>query len=214
MAIPDRLEHVREIRHEVPNWQLDETLQAQIDEFVPEFDEHPARAWLFTKKHEKEIVRQADAIFSEIQEHVRMRLEELHLEDKMQMIETELIILWQELFYNAFWHGNGLNPNKMITIAFEVRDTVLHVLTKDEGSGFDVLQHRIDEKDPEREWRPGGNGLTMLELYSSSIEWNKKGNVVYLTRDITRKELTEKVSRELLLEQLAKRKQNETHIKA
>lgn len=93
---------------------------------------------------------------------------------KMKITLTELLV-------NAISHGNNKDITKKVVVGHTVDHEKTVVSIMDEGEGF--LPASIpDPTLPENLIKPCGRGLFIVKHYVDSIEYNKKGNRVAVTK--------------------------------
>ncbi|MCP4022031.1 MAG: ATP-binding protein [Desulfobacteraceae bacterium] len=97
-----------------------------------------------------------------------------------QMFAINLVI--REGLTNAVRHGNKNDPDKLVRFNVEVVDhKSLYLKIEDEGDGFqwENMQNSLLPEDQEH-----GRGIIIMEQYFPSIAYNKKGNILYLKKDL------------------------------
>jgi serine/threonine-protein kinase RsbW len=83
----------------------------------------------------------------------------------------------EEALVNAIKHGNQLDKNKKVWIAYGIRDDVFCIRIRDEGKGFDP----DDVPDPtfdENLERPCGRGLLLMRHYMNEVTFLHQGTCV------------------------------------
>ncbi len=89
----------------------------------------------------------------------------------------------EEAIVNAILHGNQLDPDKAVQVACEVSSRHVQIRVTDEGPGFkpDTVPDctRDDRLD-----MPGGRGLLLMRSFMTTIEYNERGNSVFLEKDL------------------------------
>ena len=87
----------------------------------------------------------------------------------------------QEAFTNAITHGNKMSSDKEVKIDYSVGLDKFEVTMTDEGEGFDpnVVP---DPRYGENLYKPAGRGLLLMRSYMDVVEFNKRGNSVYMAR--------------------------------
>lgn len=107
----------------------------------------------------------------------------------------------RELMHNAYEHGNLKDTNKKVRVSHVLFEDRLIIKIEDEGEGFN---HRIVEdplKDPVQFFlkrkksgkRIGGLGIATTRKLMDEIRYNQKGNIVLLTKNLPRKNETQKI---------------------
>ena len=90
-------------------------------------------------------------------------------------------LAFEEAFLNAVKHGNKMNPAKTVTVEYTVNAEKTTIAITDEGKGFDpcgVPDPRIGEN----LYQPDGRGLLLINAYMDVVEYNDRGNRVYMAR--------------------------------
>lgn len=85
----------------------------------------------------------------------------------------------EEAMTNAFRHGNRRDPDKHITIRYQVSSERIVIEVIDEGQGFEP-DEVPDPTQPEYIDRPHGRGIMLMRAYLDSVEYSKAGNAVRL----------------------------------
>jgi len=108
----------------------------------------------------------------------------------MQLLEREMYterhifsikLALEEAVVNAIRHGNGLDPEKVVTVRFKVNRDKTVIEVEDQGCGFDPN----DVPDPTAEEnldQPSGRGLMLMNAYMDKVEFENPGNVVRMTK--------------------------------
>jgi len=95
----------------------------------------------------------------------------------------------QEAFTNAITHGNKMSRDREVKIDYSVGPDKFEVSMTDEGEGFDpdaVPDPRYDEN----LFKPEGRGLLLMRSYMDVVEFNERGNSVYMARYREKPQLT------------------------
>ncbi len=87
----------------------------------------------------------------------------------------------QESVFNAFEHGNSMNPMKKVSVAATVCEDKVWVRVEDEGEGFNV-EKVPDPTLPENLMRIDGRGIYMMRAFLDSVDYEPPGNVVTFTK--------------------------------
>ena len=85
----------------------------------------------------------------------------------------------EEALVNAIKHGNQMEPDKTVRVAYTVTDEQFSIRIEDEGSGFNPA----DVPDPTDERfieRPCGRGLLIIRNFMTSVDYIGRGNVVVM----------------------------------
>lgn len=87
----------------------------------------------------------------------------------------------EEALVNAIKHGNQMDPDKRVTISYQVTPKLFKVEIRDEGPGFNPE----DVPDPTAEEnieRPCGRGLHLIKHFMTEVAYAGRGNVVSMTK--------------------------------
>jgi serine/threonine-protein kinase RsbW len=87
----------------------------------------------------------------------------------------------EEALMNAIKHGNQRDPLKFVDVQYFLSTELLRVCIADEGEGFDPN----DVPDPtldENLELPSGRGLMLMRTFMSHVEYNDKGNRVFMEK--------------------------------
>ena len=92
----------------------------------------------------------------------------LHLDE---MKYNKLLVATTEAVNNGIIHGNKRDPNKKVTLTFEVGDSLLTVRVGDEGPGVDptTLPDPLAEENLLRE---NGRGVFLMRSLMDEVEFN------------------------------------------
>ena len=87
----------------------------------------------------------------------------------------------EEAFINAIKHGNKMDPGKKIEIDYSLGAEKIEISMTDEGNGFDpdVVP---DPRHGENLYKTYGRGLLLIRSYMDVVEFNERGNRVYMVR--------------------------------
>lgn len=90
----------------------------------------------------------------------------------------ELLIAMTEAVNNAIVHGNRLDPNKQVTVTFDIIDNrLMRFIVEDEGAGFDYT-HLPDPTAPENIEKPHGRGVFLMRKLADRCDFLDDGRVV------------------------------------
>jgi serine/threonine-protein kinase RsbW len=87
----------------------------------------------------------------------------------------------EEALVNAIKHGNQLDRDKKVHIAYSIHADRFEIRITDEGPGFDPG----DVPDPtaiENLERPCGRGLMLMRHYMTEVAYNASGNSVTMSK--------------------------------
>lgn len=108
-------------------------------------------------------------------------LEELdrHGYDEAAAFAVKLAL--EESLNNAIKHGNELDPQKTITIEYQVDGTQVKVAVADQGLGFDPAAVPDPRADENLE-KPCGRGIMLMRAYMDEVCYNMCGNRVEMVK--------------------------------
>jgi len=90
-----------------------------------------------------------------------------------------MLVAVTEAVNNAIQHGNKYDPDKMVSINYEIdADQILFAIS-DEGNGFDYM-NLPDPTDPENLEKPTGRGVFLMKHLADQIIFAENGKVVEL----------------------------------
>jgi serine/threonine-protein kinase RsbW len=87
----------------------------------------------------------------------------------------------EEATVNAVKHGNKRNTDKAITIEYEVTPEKIDIVVTDQGPGFDP-NNLEDPRRGKNIYKTGGRGVLLIKSYMDTVEYNKTGNSVHMTK--------------------------------
>jgi serine/threonine-protein kinase RsbW len=90
-------------------------------------------------------------------------------------------IILTELFANAIYHGNKGDHSKKVTVGHAIDKNKVTISIMDEGDGFDPSKIP-DPTLPENLVKDCGRGIFIVRSYADSLEYNRKGNRVTITK--------------------------------
>ena len=99
-------------------------------------------------------------------------------------LETETFAIRlavREGLLNALQHGSSGDPNKIIRHGLRLEDKFLIIEIEDEGSGFDWSAYMGKKA---ALTSGSGRGLAIMRNYCTDIEYNAKGNRLFLRKEI------------------------------
>ena len=88
----------------------------------------------------------------------------------------------EEALNNAIEHGNRFDPEKKVTVRFEVNTKRATITIADEGSGFDPSGVPDPTADENLE-KPTGRGIMLMHAYMDKVRFNDRGNQVCLIKN-------------------------------
>ena len=87
----------------------------------------------------------------------------------------------EEAFQNAVKHGNKMDPSKTVRVDYTLSQDKIEISITDQGPGF--KPEAIDDpRFGENLFKPGGRGLLLMNSYMDKVQYNEKGNSVYMVR--------------------------------
>jgi len=113
-----------------------------------------------------------------VQDRIEQLLTERHLSER-DLFGIKLAL--EEAIVNAMKHGNQMDRNKKVRIAYRVGPDLFEVHITDEGPGFDP-EDVPDPTDIENLERPCGRGLLLMRHYMSEIRYLGCGNQVMMNK--------------------------------
>jgi serine/threonine-protein kinase RsbW len=87
----------------------------------------------------------------------------------------------EEALVNAIKHGNQMDPDKRVTIRYQVAPDRFDVEIIDEGPGF-IPDDVPDPTSEENIERPCGRGLHLIKHFMTSVAYKGRGNVVSMSK--------------------------------
>ncbi len=87
----------------------------------------------------------------------------------------------EEAFLNAVKHGNKMDSAKSIKIDYSVGLDKVEISMTDQGDGFEP-EAIADPRWGESLYKPEGRGLLLMNAYMDVVEFNERGNSVYMAR--------------------------------
>ena len=90
-----------------------------------------------------------------------------------------ILIALTEAVNNAIIHGNKNNPDKMVCVKFENKESNLHFIVEDQGEGFD-FSNLPDPTDPEHIENPNGRGVFLMKNLADEVDFQDNGKRVSL----------------------------------
>jgi len=90
-----------------------------------------------------------------------------------------ILIAVTEAVNNAIQHGNNNNPQKTVTIQYQVDPKSLTFSISDEGQGFDY-NNLPDPTAPDNIDKINGRGIFLMKNLSDDLQFNEKGKQVSL----------------------------------
>jgi serine/threonine-protein kinase RsbW len=113
-----------------------------------------------------------------VQDMIQEALQDLAYTDG-EIIRINLAV--EEALVNAIRHGNQMDPDKLVHIAYTATAERFDVRIADEGPGFDPE----DTPDPTYTHiltRPSGRGLLLMRGFMTEVQYHGRGNVVTMAK--------------------------------
>lgn len=89
----------------------------------------------------------------------------------------------EEALSNAIKHGNGLDPDKTVTVRFRVKPEQVELIITDQGRGFDPSEVP-DPTTNEHIEKPSGRGIALIRAYMDEVAYNSRGNEIRMVKRI------------------------------
>lgn len=90
-----------------------------------------------------------------------------------------MLVAVTEAVTNAIYHGNKSDPNKKISIQYQLKNNNLSFVIADEGSGFDFY-NLPDPTAPENLEKECGRGIFLMKHLTDQLIFADNGRVVEL----------------------------------
>jgi serine/threonine-protein kinase RsbW len=102
-----------------------------------------------------------------------------HGYDDAQLFAIKLSL--EEALTNAIKHGNQLDPDKQVTIEFQVSPEQVAITVCDEGGGFtpDAVPDPTLDENLEK---PCGRGVMLIRAYMTEATYNDSGNCLTMIK--------------------------------
>ena len=85
----------------------------------------------------------------------------------------------EEALVNAIKHGNQMDPDKSVRVAYSLKPDRFDVRITDEGPGFNP-EDVPDPTAPENLERPCGRGLLLIRYYMSAVTFQDDGRTIVM----------------------------------
>ena len=92
---------------------------------------------------------------------------------------ARLMLTVSEAATNGIVHGNKLDPSKKVTVSANADDSVLTVITTDEGEGFEP-EEVANPLAEENLLKPSGRGVFLMKEYADEVEYQNEGRTLVL----------------------------------
>ncbi len=118
-----------------------------------------------------------------VQEVIEKHLQAMPASDQ-EVFSVRLAL--EEALVNAIKHGNQMDRDKQVHVAYRFLGDRFEIRITDEGGGFDPN----DVPDPtavENLERPCGRGLMLMRHYMTEVYYNERGNSVFMAKVFKKK---------------------------
>ena len=88
-------------------------------------------------------------------------------------------IAFEEALTNAIVHGNNNDYSKNVKISFNIKQNMLEISVKDEGSGFNYNPVKIADDDI---YKQNGRGILLISLYTDSFHFEDYGRKIVMNK--------------------------------
>ena len=99
-------------------------------------------------------------------------------------LKQSLLIVLQELVTNAMEHGNQFAANKKVYVNLIITDYNLHLVIKDEGTGFDWKSTLESEDLNLEDGSERGRGVIIANMIGDYLTYNQVGNEVHFIKQL------------------------------
>jgi serine/threonine-protein kinase RsbW len=103
-----------------------------------------------------------------------------HARDKYKFnddIYGNIMVAVTESVNNAIVHGNRNDKSKSVHLSFEINDSNISFIVKDEGRGFDY-NNLPDPTAPENLQTPGGRGIFLIRHLADEVKFDSTGKEI------------------------------------
>jgi serine/threonine-protein kinase RsbW len=87
----------------------------------------------------------------------------------------------EEALINAIKHGNRYDPDKTVTVCYDIQPDRASFAVADEGPGF-ALCNVPDPTADENLERPCGRGIMLIRAYMDEVSYNEEGNELRMVK--------------------------------
>lgn len=95
-----------------------------------------------------------------------------------------MLVALTEAVSNAIYHGNQLNPDKVVKFYYESKNGMLCFTVSDEGNGYNP-ELIPDPTDPQNLESPNGRGVFLMKKLTDGIKFHDEGRRIELQFRIT-----------------------------
>ena len=108
-------------------------------------------------------------------------ISELHRHDCPDDCLFAIRLALEEALSNAIKHGNGLDPDKTVTVKFCVEPEKVELIITDQGEGFDPGAVPDPTTNDHIE-KPSGRGIALIRAYMDEVAYNSRGNEIRMVK--------------------------------
>ncbi|MCX5677248.1 MAG: ATP-binding protein [Planctomycetota bacterium] len=90
-------------------------------------------------------------------------------------------LAFEEALVNAMKHGNRMDPERKVTLAYRVSPECVEIRVRDEGTGFDA-GCVPDPTTDENLQRPCGRGIMLMRSYMDTVRFACRGKEVQMVK--------------------------------
>jgi len=90
-------------------------------------------------------------------------------------------LAFEEALINAMKHGNRMDPNRHVHLAYRILPDRVEIRVADEGPGFDPVGVP-DPTSDENLSRPCGRGIMLMRSYMDEVSYSPKGSEVQMVK--------------------------------
>jgi serine/threonine-protein kinase RsbW len=92
----------------------------------------------------------------------------------------------EEAFVNAVKYGNKSEPEKKVTVKYQIEPGKVILSIEDEGEGF-MPESIPNPTVGDNIYKIGGRGLFLIRSFMDKVDFNEKGNCICMTKFNTNK---------------------------
>ena len=97
-----------------------------------------------------------------------------------------ILMALREALANAIKHGNSQDLAKRVHLEMDVKDHILRIRIRDEGTGFDPGEV-VDPLAPENRFKTSGRGIFYMKTFMDEVRFSRAdggGMEIVLTKDL------------------------------
>jgi serine/threonine-protein kinase RsbW len=110
-----------------------------------------------------------------VQSEIEQVLHQVSAFSEREIFAIKLAV--EEALVNAIKHGNQMDPDKSVRVAYTLRPDRFDVRITDEGPGFNP-DEVPDPTAPENLERPCGRGLLLIRYYMTAVTFQDDGRTI------------------------------------